>query len=82
MRDAATTSIDVIVARPPKDAGIVGVVVGLEMTVDPEVGAERIRAAAENLRAAGLGLMLSPELLEVKRRPWWRPDRTTKEVHN
>lgn len=66
------TSLDVVIGRPPKDAPIVGVVVNLELDVNPDEAAQRMRNAAESLRAAGLALMLSPVLLEVRpRRRWW-----------
>ena len=65
---------DVVIATPPRNAVYVGAVVDLRMDVDQDDAAERIREAAEALRAAGLALVLSPTPLEVrmKRRPWRR----------
>ena len=68
------TSLEVIVARSPRNAPYVGAVVDLRMDTDPDEAAQRIQDAAESLRAAGLALLLSPVPLEVrtKRRRWWR----------
>jgi len=68
------TQLDVVIARPPKDATIAGVVVDLELGVDPVKAADRIRDAAEMLRSAGLALVLLPASTEVRtrRRRWWR----------
>ena len=73
-------TLDVVVARPPRDAKIVGVVVDLDIEVDLGEAADRIRDAAESLRGAGLVLILLPSSTEVrtKRRRWWR--KRTKEV--
>jgi len=72
-----TRSIDVIVARPPRNAKIVAVVVDLAVAVDPVEAADRVRDAAESLRGAGLALVLLPSSTEVRtrRRRWWRRDK-------
>ena len=69
-----TRSIDVIVARPPRDAEIVAVVIDLAVAADPVEAADRVRDAAESLRGAGLALVLLPPSTEVRtrRRRWWR----------
>jgi len=70
-------SLYVIVARPPRNADYVGAVVDLHLDTDPDDATERIREAAEALRAAGLALVLSKSPLEVRirRRRWWRRKR-------
>lgn len=59
-------SLDVVMGRPPRTALIVGVVVDLELSIDAVDAADRIRDAAESLRAAGLGLILLPPSVRVK----------------
>ena len=75
-------SLDVVIAKAPTDAEIVGVLVDLEIAVDPATAADRVRVAAESLRAAGLALVLLPPSTEVRtrRRRWWHRDK--KEAHS
>ena len=70
-------TLDVVVARPPRGSKVVGVLVDLEVPADPATAADRVRDAAESLRAAGLALVLLPPTTEVRtrRRRWWRRDK-------